>query len=173
VAGVTDASFNAVGQTIIATPSTTEFTFAQTGANATSGAGTATMLPTKFVPMRRLLIRIPDVDPYDQFYYWLWQDETIKLIGSTAIEDIRLTHEKQLPVLTLTKTGNQVALVGVRDQLALATAGLVARSRGVTTLAGDMTTMATELGKVILNRDALSNWARLEPVGEPGINGGG
>lgn len=45
VAGMTDATFNANGFTILTVPSTTQITYAQQAANSTTGTGTVTLAP--------------------------------------------------------------------------------------------------------------------------------
>lgn len=99
----------------------------------------ATGTPEKFQDMNKHVDGLPDVEQNDFLRMWEWRQNQVNFIGATREVTIKLRHEKQLPNLTQAGPLTDVSQIrGAEEALALRTATLAIRSRGVRAAAGDL-----------------------------------
>lgn len=93
----------------------------------------------KFQDMNKHVDGLPDVEQTQFLRMWEWRQNQVNFIGATRAVTVKLRHEIQL--LNLTQLGPQTNIVGINgaeEALALRTAAIAVRSRGVRAAAGDL-----------------------------------
>jgi hypothetical protein len=120
-----------------------------------SNTGTTPTLPTGFIVpfscrekptgstekyqrMSKHVNGLPDVDQTPNLKRWEWRDNSIHLVGATRSIDMLVRHEQQLTDLTQSGGDATVLINGAEEALALRTAAMAARSRGVRAAAKDL-----------------------------------
>lgn len=101
---------------------------------------------------------------------WEFRNNKIFLVGSSAAMTVRLRYEAEFSDLTLISPNDEIKIPGASEALAFGTAALAARSRGVADLTGDLKSEYMNEMKQIINRDTLSERAKLTPA-PPGPQG--
>lgn len=109
----------------------------------TFGATTSPALPDDLVEPQQLWEKNSGIDPYipmtrldylphylagtptNQFIYWVWQDQKIKLMPSTADNTIKIDYIKQL-FMDVVDEGTQINVINAQSFLQYRTAGLCA-----------------------------------------------
>lgn len=105
----------------------------------------------RFQPMDEAVDRLPDIDPRIRLQWWQWQENKLKFIGATRSVDILLKYEKQLA--DLVDASSNILIRGGKNALAYMTAAIIARSRGVQGLVGDMAGQANAQIEQLITRN--------------------
>lgn len=93
---------------------------------------------TKFQEMSKHISGLPDIEPDVNLNMWEWRDNAIQFVGATEEVIVKVRYEVQLADLTQAGPGTNVVLIrGSEEALALRTAAMAVRSRGVRTGAVD------------------------------------
>lgn len=93
----------------------------------------------KFQDMNKHVDGLPDVEQTQFLRMWEWRQNQVNFIGATREVTVKLRHEVQLANLTqLGPATNIVGINGAEEALALRTAVMAVRSRGVRAAAGDL-----------------------------------
>lgn len=93
----------------------------------------------KFQQMQKHVSGLPDMDQDVNLNVWEWRDNAIQFVGATRDIVVKIRYEVQLPDLTQSgPTTNIILIRGGEEAMALRTAGLAVRSRGVRTGAVDL-----------------------------------
>lgn len=104
--------------------------------------------------------------------FWEYRGNEILLLGATGARQIKMRFEKSLPVLT--QAGDKIGIREAVGALAYGAAALAARSRGVSTLARDMSAQYEESAAQIVNGAVRPNQRRpIRRRGYGGVGAGG
>lgn len=105
----------------------------------------------QFVPMVERE-RLPERDQYETLMDWVWEDESIKLIGATVATSVKIEYQKALGAITL--TSSTISPLGSKIFLALRTAQIAALTIGNNSeRSAELKVMAnTELSKFLVAR---------------------
>jgi hypothetical protein len=111
---------------------------------------------------------LPDRDQGPALAFWQPLGNTIQFIGATRAVTVKLRYEKELPELTISPTDSDVLVPRSTNALALLTAAIASRARGVTHLATELearSAAAVSLLVSSLNKHRQRAGARRRPYG--------